>query len=674
MKTEPLQQAHIVFNDPAHPGQAYAPDFGDAYHARLGAWQQARHVFLAGNDLPARWQRRTRFVILETGFGLGNNFLATWAAWREDPARCDQLVFLSVEKHPARREDLAQAHAACPQPALAAELLAQWPPATPDMHTLSFEQGRVQLLLALGDVATWMSEWVALVDAFYLDGFSPANNPAMWEPALWRQCSRLGTADTTLATWTWARPVRDGLSAAGFVPERRPGFGTKRDMLSARRRPLPDAPARLLAPPPGRRGAALPPRSARPAQALVIGAGLAGASAAAALARQGLQVTVLERQPAPASETSGNAAGLFHGVLHPQDGAHAQLLRAAALRATQVLAPLVASGQLPGQADGLLRTGSDEQDLPAMLAMAEHQGLPAAYVQALSTAQASALAQLALPGPGWWYPGGGWVDPAALVRHWLATPGVTLRTGQAVARLSRQDARWHAQDMPGQSLAEADVVVLAGAADALPLLAPWTDHTSWTLNRRRGQVTQLDRQQAAALGLAAPAHPVASGAYLLDLGPNGLLCGATNQLSDDADRDASPRAVDHLANLAQLDRLLGREASDTEVAMREQMAPTLGGRVGWRLTADDRMPVTGPVPLPAELLVGHRRLEQPRQVPRVPGLYLLTALGSRGITLSPLLGEVLAAWITGAPVPLSSSLLDAIDPARFVARAARRGG
>ncbi|HSI46894.1 MAG TPA: FAD-dependent 5-carboxymethylaminomethyl-2-thiouridine(34) oxidoreductase MnmC [Ideonella sp.] len=673
MKTEPLQPAHIVFDDPANPGQACAPDFGEAYPAGPHGWARARRVFLAGSNLPARWQGRTRFVILETGFGLGHNFLATWAAWREDPARCERLVFLSVEKHPAGHEDLARAQAGCPQPALADQLLVQWPPATPDLHILSFEQGRVQLLLALGDVGTWMSEWVAQVDAFYLDGFSPARNPAMWEPALWRQCSRLGTADTTLATWTVAQLVHDGLSAAGFLPQRLGGVGPEGEMLSARRRPLPSQSTRLLAAPAGRRAAALP-QDGTPARALVIGAGLAGASAAAALARQGLQVTVLERQPAPASETSGNAAGLFHGVLHPQDGAHAQLLRTAALRAARVLAPLIASGRLPGQADGLLRTGSDEQDLPAMLAMAEQQGLPAAYVQALSTGQASALAQLSLPGSGWWYPGGGWVDPAALVRHWLATPGVTLRTGQAVTTLRQEAAHWRAEDPQGLGLAEADVVVLAGAADGLPLLAPWTDITSWTLNRRRGQVTQLDGSQAAALGLARPAHPVASGAYLLDLGQAGLLCGATNQLSDATDRDASPRAADHLANLSQLDRLLGREASDAELAQREQMAPALKGRVGWRLTADDRMPVLGAVPLPAALLAGHRRLEQPRQVPRVPGLYVLTALGSRGITLAPLLGEVLAAWITGAPVPLSSSLLDAIDPARFVARAARRSG
>jgi tRNA 5-methylaminomethyl-2-thiouridine biosynthesis bifunctional protein len=98
----------------------------------------------------------------------------------------------------------------------------------------------------------------------------------------------------------------------------------------------------------------------------------------------------------------------------------------------------------------------------------------------------------------------------------------------------------------------------------------------------------------------------------------------------------------------------------------------LQGKVGWRLATDDRLPVVGAVPLRMAQMAGLRRLEQPRHVPRVAGLYVMTALGSRGLTWAGLLGEALAACVSGAPGPLSSSVLDAVDPARFVARAARR--
>ena len=101
-----IAPAEVDFSDPASPA---SPLYGDVYHARAGALAQARHVFLGGSGLPGRWQGRDRFVVLETGFGLGNNFLATWDAWQQDPQRCGRLVFVSVEKHPLRREDLARA-------------------------------------------------------------------------------------------------------------------------------------------------------------------------------------------------------------------------------------------------------------------------------------------------------------------------------------------------------------------------------------------------------------------------------------------------------------------------------------------------------------------------------------------------------------------------------------
>src|SRR5262245_39486449 len=101
MKTEPIAPAQITFDD----GVPFAPAFGDVYHARAGAFEQARQVFLRGNGLPERWRGRDRFVILETGFGLGNNFLATWGAWRDDEQRPQRLVFVSIEKHPPSAGD-----------------------------------------------------------------------------------------------------------------------------------------------------------------------------------------------------------------------------------------------------------------------------------------------------------------------------------------------------------------------------------------------------------------------------------------------------------------------------------------------------------------------------------------------------------------------------------------
>ena len=222
-------------------GTPVSPIYGDIYHSASGGHAQARHVFLAGNGLPGRWQGRERFVILETGFGLGLNFLATWLAWQNDPARSRELHFVSLEKHPFADDDLAQLHAAWPElTLLAQELRRHWPPLLAGEHRIELAQGRVVLRLVFGDALDALSGLAAAVDAFYLDGFSPARNPELWSPALCRALACHAVPGATLATWSVAGSVRRALSAARFAVEKRPGFASKRQMLVGRY--CPDSP------------------------------------------------------------------------------------------------------------------------------------------------------------------------------------------------------------------------------------------------------------------------------------------------------------------------------------------------------------------------------------------------------------------------------------------------
>src|SRR5258706_11696895 len=132
-------------------GTQYSRGFDDVYHSEQGGLPQARHVFLAGNGLPARWQGRASFVVLETGFGLGLNFLATWAAWRADPVRSSRLHFVSVESAPFTREALAAALEPFDDLApLAQALVAAWPPPLAGPHRLPFDGGRGVLPPLLG--------------------------------------------------------------------------------------------------------------------------------------------------------------------------------------------------------------------------------------------------------------------------------------------------------------------------------------------------------------------------------------------------------------------------------------------------------------------------------------------------------------------------------------------
>lgn len=645
MKTQAIVPARITFED----GVPFAPAFGDVYHARAGALAQAQHVFLRGNGLPGRWRGRREFVVLETGFGLGNNFLATWHAWRGDPTRCQRLVFVSVEKHPLRRNDLAMVHRHHPWPQLAGELVARWPVLTPNVHRLEFESGRVVLLLALGDVQEVLPALDAEVDAFFLDGFAPARNQQMWSGTVYQQLARLSAPGATAATWSVARAVREGLTDAGFEVQTAPGFGGKREMTVARHAPR-HRPTRAPA---------LAPAEAARREAAIVGGGLAGAAVAAALAARGWACTVLDRHPRPAQEASGNPGGLYRGIVNRHDGPHARLHRSAALH----LAALIESrrAELVGGFDGLLRLedpgrGDVVAALTGMRALVDALGLPPEFVQPLDPEQASAAAGTPLRAPAWFFPAGGWVRPASLVSHWLAAPGVRWQGSSPVQGLEAGARGWRLRGEHGQVLAESPVVVLANACDAQRLAPPG----GWQLRPVRGQITGVP---AGTPGLIAPRLPLASAGYVLPAHEGWVWCGATTQ-PDDA--DARVRAEDHQHNLEQLSRLLGSPAS--------LLPQTLRGRVGWRAVTPDRLPLVGPAPDAHAATAARQRLTQPRQVPRLPGLYLYTGLGSRGITWSALCAEVLAAWIDGSPPPLETDLRDALDPARFLSRAARRTG
>ncbi|RQP22026.1 bifunctional tRNA (5-methylaminomethyl-2-thiouridine)(34)-methyltransferase MnmD/FAD-dependent 5-carboxymethylaminomethyl-2-thiouridine(34) oxidoreductase MnmC [Piscinibacter terrae] len=641
MKTAPIVAARVERDERGVP---FSPLFGDVYHPAAGALQQAEHVFLRGNGLPGRFAGRDSFVVLETGFGLGNNFLATWDAWRRAGRPC-RLHFISIEQHPLTRDDMAAMPRDESVAGLARQLVEAWPPLTPNLHRLGFEDGQVELLLALGNAQDWLPELVAQVDAFFLDGFTPAKNPQMWEPRLFKAMGRMAAPGATAATWSVARAVRDGLAAAGFEVTRQPGVGGKFDITVARYSPR-FAPKAS----PSRHAGSAPSRG----RAVVIGAGLAGCATAWALAGQGWTCEVLDANDQPAMATSGNPAGLFHGVVNAQDGTHARFNRAAALEARRVISGLLTQQPGLGEVRGLLRLETSGLDAAAMQSSLAALGLPEDYVQAVAADQAAAIAGMAMAHPAWFYGGGGWVRPALLARSLLAASGaqVMFRGGLQVDSLRRHEGRWQVIDARAQVIAEGDAVVLANAGSSMKLAG-----TAWPMQPVRGQLSM-----APAGTMALPRVPVAGSGYLLPPVDGLAMFGATVH-TDDLEPDC--RDADHAHNLRQVQQL-------TADAGWARLDPaSLSGRVGWRWVTDDRLPVLGGVPLPADQLHG-KRLDQPRFVPRQEGLYVFTGLASRGITWCMLGARGLASMITRAPVPLEASLIDAVDVARFVSREARR--
>lgn len=568
--------------------------------------------------------------MLETGFGLGLNFLATWQAWHDDPQRPQRLHFVSIEKHPFARTDLAELHRHWPALApLAAELQAAWPLLTPGLHRIELAGGRVVLTLALGDAAWIVPRLRLAADALYLDGFSPAQNPDLWDAYLLKGLTRRCAPGATLATWSVAGRVREALRALRWTLEKTPGFGGKREMLQGRLH-------------------GEPPTLAASSHALVIGAGLAGAAAAECLARRGWTVDVLERHPEPAMEASGNPVGLVHPMLSLDDNFASRISRAAFLFLLRQRERLQAAG-LEAGFPGVLQLARDaEQEAEQGRTCAGLQ-LPEEFVRFADRAGAAALAGHDVAAGGWHYPMAGWIAPRTLCRALLAHERIRLSTGMHVARLERQGDHWLAMDAEDQTLGSAPTVILANAHEALQL------QSELPLARIRGQITLLPG------GTLPFLRPVLCGNGYVTPEVGGQHCiGATFDPEGD---DPQATLQDHAENLRQLVELL------PGIDLSGHAPDTLTGRVGFRTMAPDRIPLVGALPVHP---LATRREARLREVVRIPGLYGLLGLGSRGLLWSLLAGELLASQLSGEPLPLEGDLVDALDPARFLMRAKRQ--
>jgi tRNA U34 5-methylaminomethyl-2-thiouridine-forming methyltransferase MnmC len=216
--TQGFQHPELDWRDGVIP---VSTRFDDPYFSLAGGLDETRHVFLAGNDLPARY--RPGFHVAELGFGTGLNMLAALMAWRA--AGVDgPLRYTSFEAFPMAAVVARRALAAFPDALAVAEpLFAQWDGGlirTDDLHAT----------VIFGDARRTLPAWQGRVDAWFLDGFSPAKNPELWDDDLMAEVAAHTATGGTFATYTAAGHVRRALAAAGFAVERRAGFGAKRHM------------------------------------------------------------------------------------------------------------------------------------------------------------------------------------------------------------------------------------------------------------------------------------------------------------------------------------------------------------------------------------------------------------------------------------------------------------
>ncbi len=539
---------------PASPQLVWAEDgsprsgrFGDVYFSKDDGLAETRAVFLEGCGLPDVWAGRADFTVAELGFGTGLNIIALLDLWRRARPDNGRLHVFSIEGFPLSRQEAARALAAWPELAETAEaLLAVWPNGAPGFHRLDLPQWKASIDLAVGDAEWALSQWSGPADAWFLDGFSPALNPGMWSPQIMALIGARSAPGARVATFTVAGAVRRGLADQGFVVEKKPGHGRKRERLEAR---LPSSRA-VPQPQP---------------HVAVVGAGIAGASIARALIAGGARVTVIEAER-PGAGGSGFPAALVTPRLDAGDaliaGFHAQALERAGSLYRALPDAVIA--------EGVLQLERTPRDVTRFDKIAAQDLWPGGAMTRFDRDAASEHLGHAVSSGGLMMADGLALRPSAVLEPWLV--GAERLTAR-VAAVEPQGDAWRLLDANGQPLIAADAVVLTAGWGSSAL------HPDLPLAPVAGQADWVD-------GPSIP--PVAWGGYAVPTRA-GLLYGATHD-RDRTDREPSLEAS--ARNLAALAAALPDLAALAEAAGPSQT------RKAVRATTPDRLPLAGPLRAP----------------------------------------------------------------------------
>jgi tRNA 5-methylaminomethyl-2-thiouridine biosynthesis bifunctional protein len=627
---QPLSYANMHFNQQGTP---FATDFDDIYFSNDGGLAETDYVFLQQNDLPQRWHIHSLpyFHIIETGFGTGTNFLLTWHRFRQfcqqqPGATCRKLYFSSVEKFPLSRADLSKVLHTHPELAeLCLLLLAQYPPAINGCHRLQFDNGQVILDLWLGDANELLPQIPDnnQADAFFLDGFAPSKNPDMWQPSLFEQLARLSHQHTTVATFTCAGLVKRGLRDSGFSIKKVKGFGPKREMLTAKfNTPIPGITAHIL-----------------PEKVCIVGGGIASLCLALQLVNKGITTQLLCADAQVAQGASHNLQGAVYPNLHPTITL-ASLLHCQAFYFSRHFYQQLASRgcTFAMQWCGVLHLASNPALASRQHNIIERANWPGELVQPLTAEEASKVAGVTLSQSGIFLPQAGWLSPQQFCQAALAllqqSELFSAHFSYPVSSISYQQQQWHINSTTSEHTQPltSPCLVLANGAD----LTRFTATASIPVNRVRGQVSHVRSNTMASLSTV-----LCHKGYITPQLEGCHAVGAT------FDRDADSAFIsgaDDEENLALVNSQLQQPDwfADAEV---------IDARAAFRATVSDRLP-----------LMGAPENSQ--------GLYVLGGFGARGVLLAPLLAETLACHISGQPLPMTSSNLQAIAARRFSKSAA----
>lgn len=655
-------------------GTPYCQRFDDIYFESESGYLQSDFVFIQKNKIELRLQvAKQKFTVAETGFGTGLNFLLTLQAYQKaQQASSIQLAplhFISVEKYPLTKEQLVQSLSILPQlQSLALTLINSYPDCPVEEFgqefKTSFFNGQVRLTLIFDDAALGFSSLSCskegLVDAWYLDGFTPAKNPDMWSKDLFSQIGRLSKDQATLTTFTVAGFVKRQLRDIGFRLEKLLAKGKKKEMLSAvmQNNPITN------------KGYYLRPRITKPQHVSIIGGGIASACAAYALTKQGIKVTLYCKDTSLAQGGSSNAIGALYPLLHQQEDDISTFYQQAFWRAKALYTEIAEQGfSFAHQWCGLLEVSYKEALIKRQHAFESLNTWPKELIHGVNAKQASELANIDLSYGGLFMPNAGWMSPQDLVKQIFnaakATTRLKIMTDTHITKIKQvanvtsneNGTSWSLTSNQGEF--NASVLVICGGADAIKIeqLKPLP------LTSTRGQVTSMESNNIIKKLSTVICHK----GYLTPEN-NGIHCiGATFQKND---TNITTNKADDNYNLTMLDKCLP-ELSST-IGWQEQDISSSKARL--RCMSQDHLPLVGAVPDIKEHVATYSHLAKDKNwkysqaAPCIDNLYVLLGLGARGLCSAPLAADILTAELCNTPYPVDSQMLFNLSPNRFIIR------
>ncbi|WP_045960482.1 bifunctional tRNA (5-methylaminomethyl-2-thiouridine)(34)-methyltransferase MnmD/FAD-dependent 5-carboxymethylaminomethyl-2-thiouridine(34) oxidoreductase MnmC [Xenorhabdus poinarii] len=674
MAHQTISSATLSWNEQGTPISA---QFDDVYFSNQDGLAETLYVFLQGNHFPQRFNTHSRpeCVIAETGFGTGLNFLTLWRSFshfrQQNPeSTLKRLHYISFEKYPLTPDDLKTAHQRWPELAeFSAQLCQQWPLPLAGCQRLILDNGAITLDLWFGDVNDLLpkirSNLTGKVDAWFLDGFAPAKNPQMWSEQLFAAMATFCRPEGTFATFTSAGLVRRGLQQAGFTVTKIKGFGRKREMLTG-----------TLSSLSGSSPFAHTPWFARKAAThlddiAIIGGGIASALTALALLRRGAKVTLYCQDAQPAQNASGNQQGALYPLLNGNGDPLERFFTSAftfARRQYDLLADTHV--RFDHQWCGVSQVAYDEKSANKISKMLR-TAWPDEIALSMHRTQLSQVSGLEVNYDGIHYPQGGWLCPAQLTQAAIKLAeqrGMQVYLHHQVTQLNQNENGWQLQvQYQGNRQDKNHTVVIIANGHCLP---QFEQTEKLPVTAVRGQVSHIPTTN----NLRQLNSVLCYDGYMTPVNPsNQYHCiGASYQRHQ---LDTQYSSDEQHENRERLLKCFPDVDWPQQVDISEKKS-----RQAIRCVIRDHMPMIGNVPVFSELMEKYANLSQHirankmiEESPCYANLFVIGALGSRGLCSAPLGAELLASQIFGEALPLDDETLAALHPNRFWVRKQLRG-